>query len=128
MKKIFHLIFKILFSLSLIGLGMKTLNDTNKITPYVDQSIDHFQHKILKKSFDITNLKQHSLLLVLVESYFLIAAGLFTLLGQKFAYFLAFLAITFDLTLVHNVYFYRDIKHAVLACGFLGIFGGVISA
>ncbi len=127
MKKFFHVIFRLLFGVALIGLGLRTLNEVSKLDTYVNQSIDQIQHKVLKKNFDITQFKQHSENIIFAEAYCFIAAGLLTIFGFSLAKLLTFVAVAIDLVLIHNVYFYRDPKHWILAAGFLGIFGGVLS-
>ncbi len=127
MKKLFHVFFRLLFGLSLIGLGIYTLTDMNKLDTYVNQTIDQIQHKVLKKDFDISFLKQNSLSILYAESFLLISSGLFTIFGFGLAKLFAFLAIVIELSLVHNVYFYREPRHWVLASAFLGVFGGVLN-
>jgi hypothetical protein len=127
MKKLFHVIFRLLLGISLIGLGIRTLTETSKLDSYVSQSFDQIQHRVLKKSFDITHFKQYSELIVFSEGYFFIAGGFLTIFGFCLSKLLIFIAVLIDLTLIHNVYFYRETKHLILASGFLGIFGGVLS-
>jgi hypothetical protein len=129
MKKLFHVFFRLLFGLALIGLGIRTLTDINRLDTYVNQTIDQIQHKYLKKNFnyDISPLKQHSLNILYAESFLFFSSGLFTIFGFGFAKLLAFLAVVIELGLVHNVYFYREPRHLVLASAFLGVFGGVLN-
>ena len=127
MKKILNILFRLLFGLSLVGLGLRTLTDTQKLSGYVEQTIDNIQHRFLKKNFEITQFKHHSTYIVFTEAYLFIATGLMTIFGFSLAYILGFFAILIDLTLIHNVYFYNDQRYLVMATGLLGIFGGVIS-
>jgi hypothetical protein len=60
MKNFLHFLFRLLFGISLIGIGLKTLTDVNKIEPFVVQTIDQIQHRVLQKEFNISHLKQHS--------------------------------------------------------------------
>ena len=127
MKKVFHILFRLIFGLTLVALGVKTLIEVNNLSNYVTQTIGQIQHKLLKKDFNISPLKQHSTNIVFAEAFLFIASGLLTIFGFKFAKVLTFLAIVIELGLVHNIYFYREPVHLVLASGFLAVFGGVLN-
>ena len=127
MKKLFHVLFRLIFGLTLIGLGVRTLTEMNRIEPFVSQTMDQIQHKILKKDFNISFLKAHTQNIVFAEAFLFMASGFLTIFGFGFAKFFAFLAIFVELSLVHNVYFYREPKHLIMASAFLGILGGVFN-
>lgn len=127
MKKLFHVLFRLIFGLSLIGLGIRTLADVNRMEPFVSQTIDQVQHRILKKDFNITPLKEHSQDILFAEAFLYIASGLFTMFGFSLAKFTGLLAVLIELSLVHNAYFYREPKHLMLASAFLGVFGAVLN-
>jgi hypothetical protein len=127
MKKLFHILFRFLFGIALIGIGLRIITDVTSNINYVNQTIDQIQHKLLKKDFKITNLKQHSTNIVYAEAFLFFASGLFTFFGFGFAKLLAFFAILIELALVHNVYFYRDPTNMIIASGFLAAFGGVLN-
>jgi presenilin-like A22 family membrane protease len=83
----------------------------------------------MKKLFHVIFrlLLGNSELIVFAEAYFFIAGGFLTIFGFCLSKLLIFLAVLIDLSLIHNVYFYRETKHLILASGYLGIFGGVWS-
>jgi hypothetical protein len=108
MKKLFNILFRLLFGLALIVLGMITLTEVNKLDSYVNSTIDQLQHKVLKKHFNITGLKQNSEHIVFFEAFLFLSSGLLTIFGFCFAKVFAFLAVLIELSLVHNIYFYTD--------------------
>lgn len=122
-----HYFFRLLFGLSLIGLGLKTITDINKIEPFVSQTIDQIQHRVLKKQFKISHLKQHSQNLVYFDGFLLIASGLFIINGFRFSKVMIFLAVLLDLLLIHNLYFYKEQKYEIYRSLLVSLFGGVIN-
>lgn len=123
----FFLFVRLLFGLSLIALSLKTLTQVNKIQPYVTQTIDQIQHKLLKKELDISHLKQHSHNVVFFEAFWLLSCGLSTIFGFRSSKLLITLLVIIDLLLIHNIYFYKEQKHFVSASLIVGIMGGVFN-
>ena len=121
------LILRILLGISLICIGFKTFTEINKIQPFVNQTIDQIQHKILKREFDISHLKQQSQNLVFFEAFLFISSGLLTVFGFSLSKALILLVILIDMTLIHNIYFYKEQKHAIFASFLVGIMGAVFN-
>jgi hypothetical protein len=128
MKNSYFFIFvRLLFGLSLIALSLKTLTQVNQIQPYVTQTIDQIQHKLLKKALDISHLKQHSQNVVFLEAFLLLSSGLFTIFGFRLSKILITLLVIIDLVMIHNLYFYKEQKHIVSASLIVGLMGGVFN-
>lgn len=127
MRKLLHVFFRFLFGLTLIGLGVRLLTEVNRLEPFVSQTIDLVQHKLLAKEYSIAKLKPHSHNIVFAEAFLYIASGLFTISGFSLAKFTGLLAVIIELSFVHNAYFYREPKHVVMASAFTGIFGAILN-
>jgi hypothetical protein len=116
---------KLLFGLSLVGLGVLGLQNANKIESRLTQSISGIagltKQPLLTKLNEFTDIIKH------VDSALLIIAGLFLVLNFKGASFFALLSVALQIALVHNPLLYKDQKTLVLAIKYIAILGGVLT-
>jgi len=127
MKKLLHIFFRFLLGLSLIGIGIRTMYEVNKLETFVSSTINQIQHKIVKKAFNISPLKEHANKILFFEVFLFISSGLLTIFGYNLGKFNCFLAVAIELLFVHNPYFFREPKHLITASAYLGLFGTVLN-
>src|SRR5437660_1063144 len=92
-------LFKLLFGLSLVGLGIMGLQNASKTENRYTTSINNLA--TLSKQPLLTKLNDHSHILKSLDSALLIIAGLFLVLNFKGASLFAFLAVALQVGLVH---------------------------
>jgi hypothetical protein len=106
---------------------LRTLYDINKLEPFVSQTLDQIQHKVLKKDFSVSILKENAANIIFIEAYLLIASGLLSIFGFRLAKVTGFLAIFIELLFVHNAYFYREQKYIITSSIYIALFGGILN-
>jgi len=118
-SNIFYYIFKILFGLSLIGLGIRNQTEYQK-------NINIAESSLLRINSKLGKFKDHLNDFLKLHSSLLIPAGIGIILGIKktkiFAVFFTILQILF----IDNFYFYKDPKFLRNTLIHLSILGSVL--
>lgn len=128
MKGIFHFLFRLVFGLALVGLGLHGLSNINTSAERADKTVDLIrEHYFFKQPSFAPILKEHSKTLVVAHYYLFVVAGAFSILGLGLAKLLTFLAVLGNLALIHNVYFYNDEKTLVTAMKYVALLGGSLN-
>jgi hypothetical protein len=116
---------KLLFGLSLVGLGILGLQKANSVENRIGQSITNLAN--LSNQPLLHKLKEHINILKYFDSALFVITGLLLILNFKGAGFFAFLAVALQVALLSNPLFYKDIKVLQQAVKFIAILGGVLT-
>jgi hypothetical protein len=123
--RLFGYLLKLVFGLSIVGLGIQGLQNAHKSEARINQSIGQLaelsQQKVLHKLKDFNHIIKY------VDSALLVIAGLLLILNFKGAGFFAFIAIAVQVGLLTNPLIYKDVKVLHQAIRYLAILGGVLT-
>jgi hypothetical protein len=116
---------KLLFGLSLVGLGIQGLQNANKLEDRLGQSISGIAN--LSKQQLVLKAKEHINILKYADSALFVITGLLLILNFKGAGFFAFLAVALQVGLLSNPLLFKDITVLRQAVKFIAILGGVLT-
>jgi hypothetical protein len=123
MSKLLFTIFRILFGLSIVGLGIYHLTSINKNQNRIGTNLETTFNTLSLSKNILSMIKPYSMVIAYAEAFFLIMAGLLTAFRKCGAGYYIFLGLAIHLTLINNPIFNKDINNAVKL---LSIFGGVL--
>jgi hypothetical protein len=109
MKKLLHPLFRLLFGVTLLFLGLHGLMNLNKVSSSAEANIQKLHKLDIPQIKTITALmKEHSAHLLQAHYGLFILAGLLSIFGLHLSCFFMFLAVILNLALINNYYFNRD--------------------
>jgi hypothetical protein len=144
MKKELYVVFRSLFGLYIIWMGLINLEKIEMNQGLVKQSVDNFEasfdlegilnflnlqkhlpiHEIRKYSFNTDNLKDSSNELVYAMNISLIIGGILCFFGYRISFSFILVGLVLDLIFIHNYFYFRDEKMKVNVLKLLSILGG----
>jgi hypothetical protein len=123
MKKLFFILFRLLFGLSIVSLGVFHLTNVNKNEHRISTNLESTFNVLKLPKNILTMVKSYSNIIAYLEAFLLIMTGLLTAFRKCGAGFYIFLGIVIHLTLINNPVLNKDINNAVKL---ISIFGGVL--
>jgi len=119
LSSIIHFIFKLLFGLSLIGLGIRNQYEFQKNINIAEKSLTNIYPKLSTLKIYLNDfLKYHSILLIPV--------GLGVIFGLQATKIFALFYTFIQILLIDNFYFYKDLKFLRNATIDLSILGSIL--
>ena len=127
MRKYLFCLFRILFGIGLMIIGLRTLTEVQNKGSFVTTSIDRIQTLISGRGLNIAFVKDHAQSIISAEAGLIIASGLLVLGGFGLSKLTFFLAMLIEVGLVHNIYFYDNPVYKFYNVAFVSLFGAIIN-
>lgn len=128
MKNIFHVFFRLLFGIALIGVGYQGLFNIDQNVALANKTVDQLRERnFFNQPKYLLVLKDNTKILVVIHYYLFIVAGFLTVLGLGIGKLTTFLAVAANLAFIHNAYFFHDDKTIITALKYLSLFGASIN-
>jgi hypothetical protein len=124
-SRFFGYIVKLLFGLSIVGLGISGLQNAHQAELKITISINNIA--TMTKLPVLAKLNDFASILKYVDSALLVIAGLLLVLNFKGAGFFGFLAIAFQLALIYNPFFFSHPRVIEIAVRYVAVLGGILT-
>ncbi len=123
MSKLLFILFRVIFGLSIVSLGIYNLTNINKNENRISTNLETTfnTYKFLKSA--LQPIKAYSHIIAYLEAFFLIMTGLLTVFRRCGASIYIILGVLINLTLINNPILNKDINNSVKL---ISIFGGVL--
>ncbi len=144
MGKSIYFLFRSLFGLYIIWMGLINLDKLESNENYVKQTVDNFDKtfdlgsiltffdlhnhipvtEVQKYTFNTDNIKNAASEIVYVMNFSLIIGGVLCFLGYSISFTFILIGLVLDIMFIHNYFYFRDEKMKVNVLKMLAILGG----